>query len=39
MHGMDKIIQAAIEAGYDLIHVNPTVDKTLPAGSVYLSIP
>ena len=29
-----KIIRAAIEAGYDLIHVDPTVDKTLPAGSV-----
>ena len=34
MEWIKKSFEAAIEAGYDLIHVDPTVDKTLPAGSV-----
>jgi D-tagatose-1,6-bisphosphate aldolase subunit GatZ/KbaZ len=29
-----KSFEAAIEAGYDLIHVDPTVDTTLPPGKV-----
>ncbi|HAX97797.1 MAG TPA: hypothetical protein DCY12_02585 [Candidatus Atribacteria bacterium] len=34
MEWIKKSFEAAIEAGYDLIHVDPTVDKTLPSGSV-----
>lgn len=34
MDWIKKSFEAAIEAGYDLIHVDPTVDKTLPSGSV-----
>lgn len=29
-----KSFEAAIEAGYDLIHVDPTIDITLPAGAI-----
>jgi tagatose-1,6-bisphosphate aldolase non-catalytic subunit AgaZ/GatZ len=34
MEWIKKSFEAAIEAGYDLIHVDPTVDRTLPSGSV-----
>ncbi len=34
MDWIKKSFEAAIEAGYDLIHVDPTVDKTLPPGSI-----
>ena len=34
MEWIKKSFENAIEAGYDLLHVDPTVDKTLPPGSV-----
>lgn len=37
MSAVRKSFEAAIEAGYDLIHVDPTVDITIPHGE-YLSI-
>lgn len=33
MEWTKKSFEAAISAGYDLLHVDPTVDKTLPKGS------
>jgi D-tagatose-1,6-bisphosphate aldolase subunit GatZ/KbaZ len=32
MQGVKDSLAACIDAGYDLLHVDPTVDKTLPAG-------
>jgi D-tagatose-1,6-bisphosphate aldolase subunit GatZ/KbaZ len=32
MNAVKKSFEAAVEAGYDLIHVDPTVDITLPKG-------
>ncbi|MEI6157378.1 MAG: class II D-tagatose-bisphosphate aldolase, non-catalytic subunit, partial [Atribacterota bacterium] len=34
MEWIKKSFEAAVDAGYDLIHVDPTVDRTLPNGSV-----
>lgn len=34
MEAVKKSFEAAIEAGYDLIHVDPTVDITLTAGKI-----
>ena len=34
MEWTKKSFEAAISAGYDLLHVDPTVDKTLPGGAV-----
>jgi tagatose-1,6-bisphosphate aldolase non-catalytic subunit AgaZ/GatZ len=34
MSAVKKSFEAAIEAGYDLLHVDPTVDITLPKGNV-----
>lgn len=34
MEWVKKSLEAAVEAGYDLLHVDPTVDRTLPKGSV-----
>jgi len=34
MNAVKKSFEAAIEAGYDLLHVDPTVDLTLPKGSM-----
>ena len=34
MEWIKKSFEAAIDAGYDLIHVDPTVDITLPKGSI-----
>lgn len=34
MNAVKKSFEAAIEAGYDLIHVDPTVDITLPKGQI-----
>lgn len=33
MQGVMRSFEAALDAGYDMIHVDPTVDRTLPAGS------
>ncbi len=32
MQGVKDSLVACLEAGYDLLHVDPTVDRTLPAG-------
>jgi hypothetical protein len=32
MDGVKRSLIAALEAGYDLLHVDPTVDRTLPPG-------
>ena len=32
MDGVKKSLVASLEAGYDLLHIDPTVDKTLPKG-------
>ncbi len=32
MQGVKDSLTASLEAGYDLLHVDPTVDRTLPAG-------
>jgi tagatose-1,6-bisphosphate aldolase non-catalytic subunit AgaZ/GatZ len=34
LQAVKKSFEAAIEAGYDLIHVDPTIDITLPKGAV-----
>lgn len=34
MERVKKSFEAAIEAGYDLIHVDPTIDVTLPKGDI-----
>jgi D-tagatose-1,6-bisphosphate aldolase subunit GatZ/KbaZ len=34
MDAVKKSFEAAIEAGYDLIHVDPTIDITLPKGEI-----
>ncbi|MBN8650476.1 MAG: class II D-tagatose-bisphosphate aldolase, non-catalytic subunit [Cytophagales bacterium] len=34
MNAVKKSFEAAIEAGYDLIHVDPTIDITLPKGEI-----
>jgi D-tagatose-1,6-bisphosphate aldolase subunit GatZ/KbaZ len=34
MAGVKQSFEAAIEAGYDLIHVDPTIDITLPKGEI-----
>ena len=34
MNAVKKSFEAAIEAGYDLLHVDPTVDITLPRGTM-----
>jgi tagatose-1,6-bisphosphate aldolase non-catalytic subunit AgaZ/GatZ len=34
MQAIKKSFEAAIEAGYDLIHVDPTIDITLPKGKI-----
>ena len=34
MEAVKKSFEAAIEAGYDLIHVDPTIDITLPKGKI-----
>lgn len=34
MEAVKKSFEAAIEAGYDLIHVDPTIDITLPKGDI-----
>jgi D-tagatose-1,6-bisphosphate aldolase subunit GatZ/KbaZ len=34
MNAVKRSFEAAVEAGYDLIHVDPTVDITLPKGQV-----
>jgi D-tagatose-1,6-bisphosphate aldolase subunit GatZ/KbaZ len=33
MDWVKKSLEASIDAGYDLLHIDPTVDVTLPAGS------
>ena len=32
--GVKKSLEACIDAGYDLLHIDPTVDKTLPKGEI-----
>jgi len=32
MDGVKKSLVASLEAGYDLLHIDPTVDRTLPKG-------
>jgi D-tagatose-1,6-bisphosphate aldolase subunit GatZ/KbaZ len=34
MNAIKKSFEAAIEAGYDLIHIDPTIDITLPKGEI-----
>jgi D-tagatose-1,6-bisphosphate aldolase subunit GatZ/KbaZ len=34
MNAVKRSFEAAIEAGYDLIHVDPTIDITLPKGEI-----
>jgi D-tagatose-1,6-bisphosphate aldolase subunit GatZ/KbaZ len=34
MTAVKKSFEAAIEAGYDLIHIDPTIDITLPRGNI-----
>jgi D-tagatose-1,6-bisphosphate aldolase subunit GatZ/KbaZ len=34
MRAVKKSFEAAVEAGYDLIHVDPTIDITLPKGEI-----
>ena len=34
MNWIKKSFEAAVEAGYDMIHVDPTVDITLPEGAI-----
>jgi len=34
MTAVKKSLEAAIDAGYDFLHIDPTVDKTLPPGEI-----
>lgn len=34
MEGVKHSFEKAVEAGYDMIHVDPTVDRTLPKGEI-----
>lgn len=34
MEGVKQSFRSAVDAGYDMIHVDPTVDRTLPKGQI-----